>query len=1054
MERNEPYELLKALLPAQFDEVVFRLNIDTSHLPPGTAPHSVRATQLVRMLEPQNGGLERLLQIIQAVAPYLVMQRGASSSVAGRPGEPVTPWTEATSTRPGPTATQSGTPAIRVFCSYASGDEHSFASFRSHFSPFERNGRIRLWARGMAVAGSDLNRQVEEELAGADILLLFVSPVYLSSETTIYETNRALQRADRNEARVIPILLRPAAWEQTPLGKLQALPRDGRAISTWRNRDEAFVDVIQALSNVLDALQKKQPSPDEFRGAGEGSEPASFGVGIEASSQHGIEGTDVFRSRHQWQDISRSASKHPNVPRSANERPAVLQGGDKGQELFRGSNDLKPDTTPTGDAARPILSIATIFRDSGVPDETFVKTEQFEDIRFELAIMGKALVVEGPSGVGKTSTTMTALGDRPHKWIHAGTSNGRAELQKVLASSTSGHLVVDDFHRLAPGLKIELAERMKSLADEARPTGKITVIGINPIGQSLVLDFPELTGRFERIYVGRQPDKNIEQLIRQGEAAANICFLLRGDFVNSSFGSFYTAQKLCLEAAKKARILDTQTTPKEIHFSPKDVENRVRSTLSPFFDPLLINLAGYDVSAPPRGATLALLWLISEATEGFISLEEARLRFPTLIPAYDWLQQGNLQGCFATYPQLARLFYYHQSMGVLSLEDPRLQYYLRTQNWTEFAKRTGHSQVAWGEFAGPIFTRETHMEPVSSRLVRKATVDILHLSDLHVADGSEANRWFNQIAEDLKRELGCVRLNALVLSGDIGNHSEVKEYEAARQFIEHLGGEFGLAPQQVVMVPGNHDLSWPRSREAYRTHRASDYKAELREGTYFREGNYLEVRDEDAYKRRFEQFAEFYFKVTGEIYPLDYAHQATLHHFQREELLFLGLNSSWKIDHHFSDRADIHPDALNLPLSRIRSNEAYDRCLKIAVWHHPLASSSDDRIRDHGFMERLANAGFRLALHGHIHKAQNGLYRYDMTAGGRQVDVISAGTFGAITKEWVPGYPLQYNLLRISDAMVTVETRKREELNGAWNPDARWKQGAGRDPKPRYDIGI
>jgi hypothetical protein len=32
------------------------------------------------------------------------------------------------------------------------------------------------------------------------------------------------------------------------------------------------------------------------------------------------------------------------------------------------------------------------------------------------------------------------------------------------------------------------------------------------------------------------------------------------------------------------------------------------------------------------------------------------------------------------------------------------------------------------------------------------------------------------------------------------------------------------------------------------------------------------------------------------------------------------------------------------------------------------------------------------------------------------------------------GYPLQYNLLKIADNQLTVYTRRREELNGAWKP--------------------
>ena len=66
--------------------------------------------------------------------------------------------------------------------------------------------------------------------------------------------------------------------------------------------------------------------------------------------------------------------------------------------------------------------------------------------------------------------------------------------------------------------------------------------------------------------------------------------------------------------------------------------------------------------------------------------------------------------------------------------------------------------------------------------------------------------------------------------------------------------------------------------------------------------------------------------------------------------------------------------------------------------------------------------------------------------------LVAAGTFGAPTTEWVPGYPLQYNLLRISNDRVVVETRRREEPNGAWQPDARWLQGPGKDPLPRYEM--
>ena len=170
------------------------------------------------------------------------------------------------------------------------------------------------------------------------------------------------------------------------------------------------------------------------------------------------------------------------------------------------------------------------------------------------------------------------------------------------------------------------------------------------------------------------------------------------------------------------------------------------------------------------------------------------------------------------------------------------------------------------------------------------------------------------------------------------------------------------------------------------------------------------------------------------------------------------LNSAWEIDHHHRDRADIHPEAVSQALDTLRARPDWAGCLKIAVWHHPLNSGQPSRITDHGFVDRLAQAGFRLGLHGHIHKGETSQYRYDQPPGGRGLEILAAGTFGAPSRDWVPGYPLQYQLLRLTRAgtgrRLTVETRRREQPNGAWKPDARWLQGPGQDPLPRYWLDL
>lgn len=352
-------------------------------------------------------------------------------------------------------------------------------------------------------------------------------------------------------------------------------------------------------------------------------------------------------------------------------------------------------------------------------------------------------------------------------------------------------------------------------------------------------------------------------------------------------------------------------------------------------------------------------------------------------------------------------------------------------------------------------SREGAAPPADKRRGSAATGFVLHLSDLHFGTEDDAVNWHSQLAEDLHHELGCTRLDAIILSGDITNRADEKEFKAARLFLDSMCKEFGLDGRRVALVPGNHDLSWLAAKKAYTCFWRDDRQQhDLREGTYIEDDSIIAIRDEEEYKRRFAGFGAFYKEVKGSPYPLDYEDQYSLDYFPDLNLLVLGLNSAWELDHRYTSRASIHPLAVSNALEAIRRRPEYASCLKLAVWHHPLHGEAEDRIKVADFMDRLAVGNFRIALHGHIHKAESGTYIYDYSRRGRKLNVIAAGTFGAPVKEWVPGYPLQYNLLKLGDGRLTVETRRREKLNGAWQPDARWAQGAGRDPLPRYVIRL
>ncbi|MEW5859767.1 MAG: HEAT repeat domain-containing protein, partial [Cyanobacteriota bacterium] len=355
----------------------------------------------------------------------------------------------------------------------------------------------------------------------------------------------------------------------------------------------------------------------------------------------------------------------------------------------------------------------------------------------------------------------------------------------------------------------------------------------------------------------------------------------------------------------------------------------------------------------------------------------------------------------------------------------------------------------------PPVSRKSKPKNSSTKPKYLSLMHILHLSDLHFGTLDQANLWSSQLAEDLRNELDIPQLDALILSGDIANYSTPDEYNAAEQFLNKLRQQFPLTPEQIILVPGNHDINWEQAENAYRIERRKNYKGELREGCYIDRGDIIEVRNEEEYKNRFANFSNFYQAIKGEPYPPGYEQQGILHHLSEQNLLILGLNSAWQLDHHYKTRANIHPIALSNALDQISLNQkSYQNCLKIAVWHHPIHSSGEDRITDAAFLDRLAVAGFRFFLHGHVHEAKTSNYRYDMTKDGRNLDQICAGTFGAPTKELVTGTPWQYNLLKFEGNKLTVRTRCRRKENGTWEPDSIWRQGKGKEPLSYYVIDL
>jgi|GEM_PF-6633897 len=159
-------------------------------------------------------------------------------------------------THQGSPAAQAGPKGkIKLFISYAREDEEWVKKLKKHMASLRRR-HIDSWDDSALVAGQEWNDQISRMLREANIILLMVSPDFLSSDY-IYdvELKEAMRRHERGDAVVIPTILRPADWSHEPFAKLQALPRGAEPIASWNNEDEAFLDAVQGIRRVIESLK-------------------------------------------------------------------------------------------------------------------------------------------------------------------------------------------------------------------------------------------------------------------------------------------------------------------------------------------------------------------------------------------------------------------------------------------------------------------------------------------------------------------------------------------------------------------------------------------------------------------------------------------------------------------------------------------------------------------------------------------------------------------------------------------------------------------------------
>lgn len=152
---------------------------------------------------------------------------------------------------------------VRIFYSYSHKDEKLRDELAVHLKLFEFQGLIEQWHDRRIPAGADFADEIDENLRNADIILLLISSDFLASNYCFsIEMTLALQRNRNNEARVIPVILRPIpdGASNLPISELNFLPTNAQPVMDWGEyRDPAWKIVADGIEKVVKEVQRGNP---------------------------------------------------------------------------------------------------------------------------------------------------------------------------------------------------------------------------------------------------------------------------------------------------------------------------------------------------------------------------------------------------------------------------------------------------------------------------------------------------------------------------------------------------------------------------------------------------------------------------------------------------------------------------------------------------------------------------------------------------------------------------------------------------------------------------
>lgn len=339
--------------------------------------------------------------------------------------------------------------------------------------------------------------------------------------------------------------------------------------------------------------------------------------------------------------------------------------------------------------------VEEVFRTEGVPEFTFVRPPNFNEILVDIRNPGKPVIIEGQSGTGKTTTVRKIIEEcLPHggfEYLSARKAHDIPKILQVADGVVAGKFIIDDFHRLENETQAKIANIVKVAAEEFGESifPKVVIIGINKVGSELIHLVHDIAKRCGIHRVKPASLETTSELISKGESKLNLTLAQHDKIFEETKGDYWLTQLVCQSICLMNNVTETRTEKPALQFDIAPLRGRVTERLEHSYQETVKEFCRGKRFRSTNDPYLKLLRCVSEQDSSIVDLTELANANPDVRGSINNVKEKRLAILIESKPVCERYFYYNPETKHFAIEDPALFYYLKHLNWDDLRKACG-----------------------------------------------------------------------------------------------------------------------------------------------------------------------------------------------------------------------------------------------------------------------------------------------------------------------------------------------------------------------------